>query len=126
MERFKKVILWCAVCLFTTSLFGCGKKVDENKPISEVKTEAAGMNVEQLKKTALAYKETIMAKQEDIEKITAKLKDIPVAEAIGAEAKKLKSEIDTINESLSALKERFEIYYNQLKEKGGDISGLQI
>jgi hypothetical protein len=31
-----------------------------------------------------------------------------------------------MNKSVSALKERFQIYYNKLKEEGGDLSGLQL
>ena len=40
--------------------------------------------------------------------------------------KELKADIDALNKSVSSLKERFEIYYNMLKEKGGDLSGLNI
>jgi hypothetical protein len=31
-----------------------------------------------------------------------------------------------LNKSVSALKDRFQVYYDKLKEKGGDISGLNI
>ena len=41
-------------------------------------------------------------------------------------AKALKTEMDNINKSVSALKERLQIYLDKLKEKGGDLSGLQI
>ena len=39
---------------------------------------------------------------------------------------KLKTEIENLNGSVSALKERFEVYYKKLKEMGGDLSGLKI
>jgi polyhydroxyalkanoate synthesis regulator phasin len=107
-------------------LFSCGKKVDENKPIGEVKAEAEKMSVADLKAMAMKYKETIEAKKADIEKITAKLKEIPVTQMLGEQAKQLKGDIDNLNKSISALKERFQIYYDQLKTKGGDLSGLQI
>jgi flagellar capping protein FliD len=44
---------------------------------------------------------------------------------MGEEAKQLKSDLDDLNQSISALQERFEVYYNQLKEQGGDLSGLK-
>ncbi len=107
-------------------LAGCGKKADENKPISEVQTEAAKMNVQDLKAMAMNYKNAIESKKGDVEKLAAKLKDIPVAQLLGGQAKQLKADIDNLNKSVAALKERFQIYYDQLKAKGGDLSGLQI
>ena len=105
---------------------GCGKKADESKPIADVQAEAAKMNVEQLKAKAMAYKDALVAKTAEIEKVAAKLKEIPVTEQLGAEAKALQADIENLNKSLAALTERFQIYYNKLKEMGGDISGLEI
>lgn len=107
-------------------IIGCGKKADENKPISEVKAEAEKMSAADLRTTAISYKEAIEAKGKEVEKLAAKLKEIPVAEILGKEAKALKTEMDNINKSVSALKERLQIYLDKLKEKGGDLSGLQI
>ena len=112
--------------VFALTLFGCSKKADENKPISEVKTEAEQMSVEKLKSMAMSYQEAITAKKGELEKLANKLKDIPVTEIMGEEAKALKADIDALNKSLSALQERFTIYYNTLKEKGGDLTGLKI
>jgi len=107
-------------------LGGCCSKADENKPMSDVKAEAETMSVEKLKATALAYKKAIEAKKPELEKITAKLKEIPLAEALGKEAKSLKSEIDTLNKSVGALKERFGVYYGKLKELKADVSDLAL
>ena len=74
----------------------------------------------------MTYKEAIMAKTSDVDELAGKLKDIPLTKMMGEEAKSLKSEIETLNKSVSALKERFEIYYNKLKEKGGDLSDLKL
>jgi len=114
------------LAVFLLLLSGCGKKADENKPISEVQAEAAKMNVQDLKAMAMSYKDAIEAKKVDVENLAAKLKGIPVAQLLGEKAKQLKADIDSLNKSLSALKERFQIYYDQLKAKGGDLSGLQI
>jgi uncharacterized coiled-coil DUF342 family protein len=105
---------------------GCGKKADESKPIADVQVEAAKMNVEQLKAKAMEYKDALVAKNAEIEKVAAKLKEIPVTEKLGTEAKALQTDIVNLNKSLTALTERFQIYYNKLKEMGGDISGLEI
>lgn len=37
-----------------------------------------------------------------------------------------KADIDAMNKSVNALKDHFEVYYNKLKEKGGDLSRLDI
>ena len=124
METVKTITFYCVlgVCLFW--LVGCGETADENKPISEVKAEADGMSADKLKSMAMKYKDAMLTKKEEVKKLAAKLKEIPITEVLGSEAKGLKTEIDSLNKSMSALKERFEVYYQKLKEKGGDLSGL--
>ena len=126
MKTVKLITFYCSLTLCALALVGCGKKADENKPISEVKAEAEKMSAEKLRDMALAYKDAIEAKKGDVEKITAKLKEIPITQMLGDEAKGLKADIDNLNKSVSALKERFNVYYGKLKEKGGDLSGLKI
>jgi hypothetical protein len=75
---------------------------------------------------ALSYKDTILSKQTDLEKVTTKLKTINPTELLGAKAVDLKKQMADIERSVSALKERFEIYYDQLKQKGGNLTGLEI
>ena len=114
------------LALCSLFLVSCGKKADENKPISEVKAEAEGMDLEELRSTALKYKDAIFARQDDIAKVTAELKKIPIAKMLGEEAKGLKSDVDNLSKSLSSLKERFGIYYDKIKAKGGDLSDLKL
>jgi Fe2+ transport system protein B len=101
-------------------------KADENKPVSEVKTEAETMDTGQLRAMALTYKETIAAKKGELEKLAAQLKEIPVTELLGEKAKQLKTNVDSLTKSIDALKQRFDVYYAKLKEKSGDLSGLQL
>jgi len=124
MKIVRNAVFCCLIALCLFAILGCGKKADENKPISEVKAEAEKMNTDGLKAMAMAYKEAIAAKSSDLEKLTAKLKDIPVTEMLGEEAKKLKADMVNLEKSVSALKERFEVYYQKLKAAGGDLSGL--
>ncbi|MBN2592602.1 MAG: hypothetical protein JXA81_03765 [Sedimentisphaerales bacterium] len=120
--KFYWLLAFCAI-----TIAGCGgKKTDENKPISEVKTEAEKMDAGQLRSMAMTYKEAIVAKTGEIEKITAKLKEIPATELLGQEASNLKTDIENLNKSVNALKERYEVYCQKIKEKSGDLSGLQL
>ncbi|MHC4122252.1 MAG: hypothetical protein ACYSSI_01660 [Planctomycetota bacterium] len=126
MNITRNIILCCLLILSSLILYGCGKKADENKAISEVKAEAEKMSVEKLRSMAMTYKDAITAKKGEAEKLVAKLKDIPLTKMMSDEAKGLKADIDGLNKSVSALKERFEVYYKKLKEKGGELSGLDI
>lgn len=118
---------WCLLAVAALVIGGCGgKKADENKSISEVKTEAETMDVGQLRNMAMTYKEAIAAEKADLDKVAAQLKEIPIAQMVGDEAKQLKTDIDNLTGSVTALKERFEVYYQKLKEKGGDLSGLEL
>jgi chromosome segregation ATPase len=124
MKIVRNTILCCLLALCPFAILGCGKKADEDKPLSEAKAEAEKMDADALRAMAMAYKEAIEAKKAEVEKLAAKLKDIPVTEMLGAEAKELKADIENLNKSISALKERFEVYYQKLKAEGGDLSGL--
>jgi len=126
MKIVRNAVICCLIALCLFVILGCGKKADENKPISEVKAEAEKMDTDGLRAMAMAYKEAIAAKSGDLEKLTAKLKDIPVTEMLGAEAKSLKADMENLEKSVAALKERFEVYYQKLKDTGGDVSGLQL
>ena len=124
MKKAFSYLLAVALCLM---LFGCGKKgADETKAIDQIKAEVAKMDVAKLHSMALSYKNTIVSKQADLEKISAQLKTIKPTELLGEKAAELKAQLSKIEKSISALKERFEIYYDKLKEKGGDLSGLEL
>lgn len=129
MKIVRHTTLWSLLVLCSVVVSGCGQggqEADEAKPMSEVQAEAAKMDAGQLRAMAEKYKEAIVAKQADIEKVTAKLKEIPLTSMMGEEAKALKSDIASLNASISALKARFDVYYVKLKAAGGDLSGLEI
>ncbi|UCF42447.1 MAG: hypothetical protein JSV99_07535 [Planctomycetota bacterium] len=126
MKNLRHITLYFLPVLCLLLLAGCGAKADEDKPLSEVKAEADQMTVEKLRSMAMAYKDAILDKKQEIEALTLKLKDIPLTEKLGNEAKGLKADIDDLNKSISALKDRFQVYYDKLQEKGGDLSGLKL
>jgi len=107
-------------------LVGCSKKADTNKSIADVQAEASKMDVEQLKAKAMEYKNAIVAKKAEIEKVAAKLKAIPITQQMSPEAKALQTDTANLGKALADLTERFQVYYNKLKEKGGSVSGLEI
>ena len=120
------IVCVCALACGLLSFSGCGGTADEEKPLDEVKKEAEKMDAGQLRKKALEYKDAITAKTGEIDKLKEKLDEIPLAEKLGDEAKKLKGEVEELTKSLKSLKDRFEVYYDQLKKKEGDLSGLDI
>ena len=126
MKKLKTITLCCMVALLAVSLLGCGSKADENVSLDQVKADAEKMNVDQLKAKAKTYYDAIVAKKADVEKLMAKVKDIPLTQVAGEEAKGLKADIDDLTKSVSNLKARFQVYYDKLVEKGGDTSGLQL
>ena len=126
MKVVRHATLWSLLVLCSLFVLGCGQKADETKPVSEVKAEAEKMDTNQLRAMAMTYKEAIVAKKGELEKITAKLKEIPLTEMMGEEAKALKADIANLNGSVTALKVRFDVYYEKLKAAGGELSGLQI
>lgn len=119
-------IAFTVALLLAVAVTGCGKKADESKPMSEVKAEAEKMDAPKLRAMAQQYKNSLTAKKAEVDKLMAKVKEIPIAEALGEEAKKLKADLENLQKSVSALQERFTVYYEKLKEKGGDLSGLEL
>ena len=120
-------VVLCALLMFCSlALPGCGQKADESKPIDEVRAEAEKMDSKDLRDAAQKYKNALVARKGDLEKIAARLKEIPVTEMMGENAKSLKADIESLSQSADALTERFDIYYEKLKEKGGDVSALQM
>jgi predicted nucleic acid-binding Zn-ribbon protein len=126
MKNLRHITFYFLPVLCLLLLAGCGAKTDEDKPLSDVKAEAEQMSVEKLRSMAMAYKDAILDKKREVEALSLKLKDIPLTEKLGNEAKGLKADIDDLSKSISALNDRFQVYYNKIKEKGGDLSGLKI
>jgi hypothetical protein len=100
--------------------------VDENKSIADIKAEIEKMDQTQLKDMALKYKKAIEAKTGDITKLADKIKQIPLTEALGPDASKLKTELETITKSVAALKERLNLYIGKLKEMKVETKEFEI
>jgi len=108
---FMLIILTCVIAA------GCSSGVNENKTISEIKTEAQAMSVEQLKVIIAKYQKAIESKQTQIDAIKQQLQKIPLNQMLSEEAKKLKSDIENITSSIKALTARLNVYTQQLNSK---------
>jgi hypothetical protein len=122
--RTKSFMLLCLLAAFALVAAGCGKKTDENKSISQVQAEAGKMSVEQLRTAALECKNALMAKKGELAKLEEKVKMLTSDKIISGEGQKLTANIQSAGKSIADLSEQLKIYVNKIKEKGGDISGL--
>ena len=148
------VMLLCLVISSGLVLGGCGKKADKSpaptktgantspaaaqttpsatanvaadvqKSLAAVEAQAQTMSVADLKTTATQYKQALSAKQTDLQKLAAEAKGLSITDALGDKGKALKADVQKNEADVKALKDRFQVYYNKLKEKGDDVSGL--
>ncbi len=116
-------------------VFGCSKKdgnggaaptnagTDQSSSVSKAGADADKMDVEQLRAAALKCKADAEAKTAEIEKVAQEL-----IKALGADSadkrKELNTQMETLRKSEEALYEQLKVYVEKLKEKGGDVSGL--
>lgn len=101
-------------------------QVDQDSNIPEITAKAKQMAVENLRKMAEQYRDAITQQQQKLHALTEKFIAIDDAEKNTPEADKLKATIDEIYKHLPVLKERFHVYYDALKEKAGNLTGLNI
>jgi hypothetical protein len=129
MKAARKITLLSLVVLCCLILFGCGKD-DEgvpppptapDKPTVKVNAETAEMDVNQLRAAALKCKAEIAESDEKAQELIKSLgSDKPEGRA------KLSEEMAELNKAAEALGVQLEAYIAQLREKGGDVSGLEI
>jgi predicted nucleic acid-binding Zn-ribbon protein len=128
MKILKNATLWSLLILISLADTGCSKKEEEEKHPAEpsfyvkVKTEAEQKEPDALRAEVMKYKEEITAKKLEIEQLKTKLQTVPFEEILEEDAKRL----EELNGSISALKKRYDIYLQELREQGGDTSGLEI
>jgi len=136
MKTVKSTTLLCLLVLCSLIVVGCSekkeavvptdKKTDENKAISQVKAEAEKMDAGQLRAAALKCKEAVEAKSAEVDKLAKELMQNMVADKSGDKLKDLNARMSALNKSAEALAEQFQVYYDKLKAKGGDLSGLDL
>lgn len=128
-----------AAAVLVGLLTGCGSSsVSETTPIEQVRADAAKMDANKLLATVDLYKIAIAAKQAELDKTVARIKEIAPnlgttakglvggltgsedAKKAAADLEKIKAEVDKLNaakdeimKSIKALQERMEIYSKQ-------------
>ena len=117
--------------LFVLLITGCGREsaeleVDKDKPLEEVKQQASQLDNRQLREMTMRYKKAIMEKEPEINNLMKKLQDQPLAGTDPEEIKVVQEEITELTESISALKTRYQIYYDALAETGADMTELSL
>ncbi len=115
MQKVSK--MFAVVIVASLMLAGCSGGVSEGKPISEVKEEAQKMAVDQLKSVVAKYQKAVESKKTEINALKEKLKEIPVVEMLGDEAKKIKTEITSVTKSINALTQRLKVYSQAITSK---------
>ena len=114
-------IIYASMLVALLTLVGCGGGADTETAVADVKQEASSMSVDDLKAKAAEYQKAIQAKMEEIEPITQKLADLPLAEKMGEEAQALQEDMGNLTADISALKERLTVYLDALKEQGESV-----
>ena len=132
MNIVKYATLWSLLILISLADSGCSKKEEEEKEkykptakqlfYTEVKTEAKQKEPDALRIEVMKYKEEITAKKLELEQLKTKLQTVPFEEILEADAKRL----EELNRSISTLKKRYDIYFQELRRQGGDMSDLEI
>lgn len=107
------------VLVVSVFLIGCGGGgVDGDKTPSQIVEAVKTMDIEQIQAKIEAYKKEIEEKTAELEPIIAKLKEIPLTEMMGDEAKNIKSDVDEVKAAIKVLKEKLDVYvkaYNNIK-----------
>ncbi len=101
-------------------------QADQEKSTLDVTAGAKEMAIENLRKMAEKYRDVIAEKQQQLMEVAQEYVNMPDAERITAQGHILKAKVDKITRGIDTLKERFGIYYNALKEKTGNLTGLDI
>lgn len=121
MKRITSTLL---IAMFVLAGCGGGSDVDTEMTVADVEKQSETMSVEDIKSKVAEYESAIKSKLADLEPIQEKLKAIPMTEMMGDEAKALQADILKITEDVSALKDRLQVYYDALKEKGVEVQNL--
>jgi peptidoglycan hydrolase CwlO-like protein len=138
----KKCMTLAMVALFGCFIAGCGgggSSANETKPMDQVQAEAKTMDTAKLQATVDTYKAQIASKQGELDKLSAKIKELQPdlaasakslvggltgsadAKSGTADLEKAKAQITALQadsgkiaESIKALQERMDVYVKQM------------
>lgn len=99
---------------------------DLNKSVGEIKQKVAAFDKTQLLAYVDQYKNVILEKKAELEKLTEQVKGLAVTEMISEKGKTLKAELTKYTGQLTALKDRYAVYLDKLKTMGVDLSAYGL
>lgn len=120
-KLFPIAILTCFIVLA-----GCAKSADTSKPLDQIKSEVQTMSLNDLQGHARAYAQRIEGKKNELSKVAERIKTLTPDEVFGSKSKEIKDQLAQIEIQVNALSERYQIYAEKFKEKGGDLSSIRI
>lgn len=134
MKNVRNVTLLSLLALCCLIVFGCSKKdeaaspADPGKSVSKAAetaaTEAEKMDVKQLRAAALECRAAIVANTVKSDKLAQDLVKTLTANDTGKK-EELSAQMAKLQKSEEALADQLRMYIAKLKEKGGDLSGLE-
>ena len=124
MKTLGAIRLYCLLALCPLALFGCYESAGERQPFNQLK---AGPD----RAMAMKYKNILEAKAPRIKEIFELKLDIPkdapfTPETVCKIAAYMATTKDKELKSYFEDLERYSFYYTKVKEKGGDLSGLEL
>lgn len=99
---------------------------DLNLSMDEVKAKASAYKLPELTAYANGYKDVLLEKKAQLTALADQLKGLPVAEMLGGKGKEIKTQLSQYTGQLSALKERYSVYLDLLKNFGVDLSAYGL
>jgi hypothetical protein len=107
-----------------SAVLGCGGRSSDSQSLDQIRQDAAKWSVDDLKAKAKACNDEIAKYQKRAGEITAEISKIKLADLRSDAAMKLKTESADVAKSLDNVKQRLQIYVEELKKKGADVTGL--
>jgi hypothetical protein len=100
--------------------------IDQGSSVAEISAAAKEMTADNLRKMAEKYRDLVAANQQKLTTLTEQYVAVPLTEKNTPQAEALKAAIDEVYKGLPLIKDRYKAYYDALKEKAGNLAGLDI
>jgi len=121
MKTALKINLYLLLVLYLFSLSSCGKKRDESSELNRIMAKAEKMNTAEREKMAMKYREEMAETRKKVEEFRNKIKKLTLEKEV-EKIPEINAELENLKNSMRQLKEKYLIYYTELKEKGGDLT----
>lgn len=104
---------------------GCGKKIDTDKTIEQIRTESESMSLGQLEAEAKGYIKEIARTRGAFEKTRQNLQGLKDQEVFGEKARNLQKELTDLTRRVSDLTEGYLVYAEKYEDLGGDVTKIK-